>query len=42
MTDEAWRKQLDRELTRSGLVLDDPAVLSAMEEPGKKATVSCP
>ena len=35
MTDEAWRKQLDRELTRSGLVLDDPAVLSAMEEPGE-------
>ncbi|MBS7219009.1 MAG: PD-(D/E)XK nuclease family protein [Oscillospiraceae bacterium] len=36
MTDEAWRKQLDRELTRSGLVLDDAAVLSAMEEPGEQ------
>lgn len=36
MTDEAWRKQLDRELTRSGLVLDEPAVLSAMEEPGEQ------
>ena len=36
MSDEAWRKQLDKELTRSGLVLDDPEVLSAMETPGEK------
>ncbi len=36
MSDEAWRRQMDKELTRSGLVLDDPAVLSAMEEPGEK------
>lgn len=36
MSDEAWRKQLDKELTRSGLVLSDPAVLDAMEEPGEK------
>ena len=36
MSDEAWRRQLDKELTRSGLVLSDPAVLDAMEEPGEK------
>lgn len=36
MSDDAWRKQLDKELTRSGLVLSDPAVLDAMEEPGEK------
>ena len=36
MSDEAWRKQLDKELTRSGLVLDDPAVLEAMEKPGER------
>ena len=36
MSDEAWRKQLDKELTRSGLVLDDPEVLAAMETPGEK------
>ena len=35
MSDEAWRKQMDKELTRSGLVLDDPEVLSAMERPGE-------
>ena len=36
MSDDTWRKQLDKELTRSGLVLSDPAVLDAMEEPGEK------
>lgn len=36
MSDEAWRRQLDKELTRSGLVLSDPAVLDAMEKPGEK------
>lgn len=36
MSDEAWRKQLDKELTRSGLVLDDPEVLAAMETLGEK------
>ena len=36
MSDEEWRKRVNKELTRSGLVLDDPAVLSAMEEPGEK------
>ena len=36
MSDEAWRKQVDRELTRSGLVLDDPEVLDAMEKPGER------
>ena len=36
MPQDQWRKLMDKELTRSGLVLDDPAVLSAMEEPGEK------
>jgi ATP-dependent helicase/nuclease subunit B len=31
MSDESWRKALDKELVRSGLVLDDPEVLEAME-----------
>ena len=35
MSDEAWRKALDKELRRSGLVLDDPAVLEAMEPAGE-------
>ncbi len=35
MSDEDWRKALDKELTRSGLVLDDPAVLDAMESAGE-------
>ena len=35
MSDEAWRKTLDKELRRSGLVLDDPAVLEAMEPAGE-------
>ncbi|MEA4933514.1 MAG: PD-(D/E)XK nuclease family protein, partial [Lawsonibacter sp.] len=35
MSDEDWRKALDKELTRSGLVLDDPAVLDAMEPAGE-------
>ena len=36
MSDEQWRQRLDKELTRSGLVLDDPSVLEAMERPGEK------
>lgn len=36
MSDETWRKKLDKELTRSGLVLDDPEVISAMESPGEQ------
>ena len=35
MSDEAWRKAMDKELRRSGLVLDDPAVLDAMEPAGE-------
>jgi len=35
MSDEAWRKALDKELRRSGLVLDDPEILSAMERAGE-------
>ena len=31
MSEEEWRKALDKELVRSGLVLNDPGVLSAME-----------
>ena len=34
MSQESWRKLMDKELRRSGLVLDDPGVLEAMEEPG--------
>jgi ATP-dependent helicase/nuclease subunit B len=34
MSQEDWRKKLDKELTRSGLVLDDPDVLQAMEPAG--------
>ena len=36
MTDEAWRKALDKELTRSGMLLDDREVLDAMEPAGEK------
>ena len=36
MSDEQWRRQVDKELTRSGLVLSDPAVLQAMEHPGEE------
>ncbi len=36
MSDDAWRKQLDKELPRSGLVLSDRLVLDAMEAPGEK------
>jgi len=36
MSDEAWRKAMDKELTRSGLVLDDPAVVEAMEAAGEE------
>ena len=35
MSGADWRKAVDRELTRSGLVLDDPLVLDAMESPGE-------
>ena len=35
MSEEAWRKALDKELTRSGLVLDEPEVLQAMEQVGE-------
>jgi len=31
MSDELWRKEVSKELKRSGLILDDPAVLEAME-----------
>lgn len=34
MSDEAWRKAMDKELTRSGMVLDDRDVLEAMEPAG--------
>lgn len=36
MTDEAARRAVDRELKRRGLVLDDPAVIEAMERPGEE------
>ena len=36
MSDADWRKKLDGELKRSGLVLDDPAVLAAMETAGEE------
>ena len=35
MSDEAWRKALDKELRRSGLVLNDRTVLDAMEPAGE-------
>lgn len=35
MTDEQLQKQLDKVLVRSGLVLDDPDVVEAMEEAGE-------
>ena len=35
MSGADWRRAVDRELTRSGLVLDDPLVLDAMESPGE-------
>ncbi len=35
MSGEAWRKALDKELRRSGLVLDDPEILNAMEPAGE-------
>ena len=34
MSDQELRKKVDKELTRSGLVLSDPKVLDAMEERG--------
>ena len=36
VTDEQLKKQLDKTLVRSGLVLDDPDVLAAMEETGEE------
>ncbi len=36
MTEEAARRAVDKELRRRGLVLDDPAVLAAMESPGEE------
>lgn len=36
MTEEARCGAVDRELRRKGLVLDDPAVLEAMEHPGEE------
>ena len=35
MSEEELRKRVDRELTRSGLVVNDPQVLEAMEETGE-------
>ena len=35
MSQESWRKEVDKTLRRSGLVLDDPAVLEAMERMGE-------
>lgn len=35
MSEQAWRKALDKELTRSGLVLSDRAVVDAMEQAGE-------
>jgi len=35
MSEEERRKLLDKQLRRKGLVLDDPEVLSAMEQPGE-------
>ena len=35
MTEQQWRKELDKELKRSGLVLNDPDVLRAMESTGE-------
>ncbi len=34
MGEEAQRRAADKELVRSGLILDDPSVLEAMEHPG--------
>ena len=36
MSQEAWRKLMDKELRRSGLVLDDQKVLDAMEALGEE------
>ncbi|MEG1857452.1 MAG: PD-(D/E)XK nuclease family protein [Pseudoflavonifractor sp.] len=36
MTEQARRSAVDKELRRRGLVLDDPAVLDAMEHPGEE------
>ena len=36
MSEEAWRKAVDKVLTRSGLVLDDPEVIQAMEQAGEE------
>lgn len=36
MTEEERRRRVDAELRRKGLLLDDPEVLSAMEQPGEE------
>lgn len=36
MTEKSRRAAVDRELRRKGLVLDDPEVLAAMEDPGEE------
>ena len=36
MSDEELRKKVDKELVRSGLVVDDRRVLDAMEQQGEK------
>lgn len=36
MSEEERRKLIDKQLRRKGLVLDDPEVLSAMEQPGEE------
>ena len=36
MSREQWRKEMDKELTRSGMVLDEPDILQAMEPVGEK------
>ena len=42
MSDEELRKKVDKELVRSGLVVNDRQVLDAMEQQGERATASCP
>ena len=42
MTDAAWQKTVDKELVRRGLVVNDPAVLAAMEQPQDGSYRFCP
>ena len=42
MSEAERRRKVDAELRRRGIVLDEPEVLAAMEEPGRRASVSCP